>query len=462
MEEQQHHKSHPWRRPQDPNRSSRERRFRRWLAVVVAGLLCAGCWLEDRPAVEPTDEASEMAPPVVVIAVDGLDPTLVRRFAREGRLPTISRLIRGGSFAEIDCVVGTISPVVWTTVATGVSPERHGIPDFVAQDQLVTSSMREVPAFWNILPPAGLKVATLGWMVTWPAEQNSGIMISDRAYWGTFADKIEPPGILDLEPYTYNGMIDLEFLGEFTGYAYDPAFETRAETSDGYAVNYLIKNRLITPYARDGIHTRMAREIQKTHSPDLLALYYRGVDYVSHGFWKFFEPGPFRAAGWAVEASEVAALQAVIPQYYAYLDRQIGEVLETVREDALIILLSDHGFGTALGEHKLEQGKFLSGNHRNQGVLILSGPQVRKQQEQSRRITHFDILPTILFALDQPLARDLEGYPLLQYFTDRFLESRSIGFVDTFGTRSVADSTDGRSQHDEEILNDLRSLGYIQ
>lgn len=399
---------------------------------------------------------------VIVIAVDGLDPNLLRDLAGEGRLPNLSALIRRGSLATIDCVVGTISPVVWTTVATGVAPERHGIHDFVAGEQLVTSNLRRVPAFWNVLPGYGLLPATLGWMVTWPAEDGSGIMISDRAYWGTFEDKVQPPGVVDLERYHWNGTADLAFLPRFTSYPYDPAFEEWGEEEPGYAVNYLLRNRLVVPHVRDRIYTEMAIELLQREEIDLLALYYRGIDFVSHGFWQYFEPEPFRAAGWTVDPEEVEALGDIIPEYHAFLDREIGRVLEHADEDALVVVLSDHGFGTALGEHVLEAGRFLSGNHRSQGVLILSGPQVRKGRPPPSRITHFEILPTLYHALGVPIPRDLEGYPLLPFFTDEHLAATELSYVDAHDWTPTLDPEALESSHDEELIEDLRSLGYVK
>ena len=51
--------------------------------------------------------------------------------------------------------------MVWTTIATGKTPDQHGIGHFVAVndktgEQLpVTSAMRKVKAVWNILSDAG-------------------------------------------------------------------------------------------------------------------------------------------------------------------------------------------------------------------------------------------------------------------------------------------------------------------
>lgn len=59
------------------------------------------------------------------------------------------------------------SPVIWTTVATGVPPEVHGISEFFVPtekgEQPVSSSLRRVPALWNMMTAAGRRSAVVGW-----------------------------------------------------------------------------------------------------------------------------------------------------------------------------------------------------------------------------------------------------------------------------------------------------------
>ncbi|MCG8454786.1 MAG: hypothetical protein MI919_00785, partial [Holophagales bacterium] len=106
---------------------------------------------------------------------------------------------------------------------------------------------------------------------------------------------------------------------------------------------------------------------------------------------------------------------------------------------------------------------FLSGNHREEAVLILAGSSFRRGLEQRIRISHFDILPTVLHLLGLPLARDLHGLPLLPYLTDTPLAGLGpVRYVPTFESAVEAEAAQTESQHDEEIRQELRSLGYIE
>lgn len=427
---------------------------------VFALLMLLGACATDHSQGATDSPPPPARPRTAIIALDGVEPALLDSLLQTGDLPHLERLIERGSRATIHPVTELISPVVWTTVATGVSPDRHGILGFTDDGVPVTSTMRKAPAFWNILPRFGIKPAVLGWIVTWPAETGDGIIISDRAYWGEFDHKIEPPGIIDLTGFHYNGIPNLAVLPRFTSYPYDAEFEALPEGDPRYAVNFLLKRRLLDIYVHDSTYYRMAIDILAENDVDLLAAYFRGVDYVSHGFWQYFEPEPFRQAGWKVPEEDVRLLGDIIPKYYVYLDRLIGNLVQRLDENAFIIVLSDHGFGPGLGEYEIG-GDFLSGNHRPESVLILSGPQIADGIEQAGRITHLDILPTVLFALDLPMARDLEGHPLLQYFESSFLAERQLSVVDRYPFRGRPEDEVKGSEEDEQILKELRSLGYL-
>lgn len=398
----------------------------------------------------------------MVIAVDGLEPALLERFTRAGLLENLQRLIDRGSSAVIQCDLDLKSPVIWTSVATSTSPERHGIVDFVQEGVPVTSTMRKVPAFWNLLDDAGLSSTTVGWMATWPAEDGGGSIVSDRSHWGDFASKVRPPGLVALEPYQIHQVRrDLSFVERFTSYPRRPLAEVDPGEAD-YAVQFLLERRFVQVFLRDRIYLDIAHELLDRSVPEVLSIYLQGIDYVSHGFWQYFEPAPFREAGWVIPEDHVEHLGAIIPRYYAFLDREIGRLMDRFDPETPVVLLSDHGFGPALGPWSVDPETRLSGNHRSEAVLILGGAPFRSGVEQRVRISHYDVLPTLMHLLELPLARDFHGLPLLPYLTDEAL--LRLGPV-RYRDRDVDATRAGaleESPHDEEIRQELRSLGYIE
>ncbi len=145
---------------------------------------------------------------VIVIGFDGLDPLLCRRFMAEGRLPNMSRLATAGTFKPLATTTPSISPVAWSTFATGVNPGKHNIFDFftrnpktyqpVLSSALISSTkrrrkfgpftfskattsvslLRKSTSFWKILGESKIFSTVLRVPITFPPEKFYGACLS--------------------------------------------------------------------------------------------------------------------------------------------------------------------------------------------------------------------------------------------------------------------------------------------
>lgn len=68
---------------------------------------------------------------IIFLGLDGLDPRLTERFMSEGKLPNLERLKEQGAYYRLRTTFPSISPVAWSTFATGVNPAKHNIFDFL-------------------------------------------------------------------------------------------------------------------------------------------------------------------------------------------------------------------------------------------------------------------------------------------------------------------------------------------
>lgn len=68
---------------------------------------------------------------LIFLGLDGLDPNLTERFLAEGKLPNLARLKEQGGFWRLRTTFPALSPVAWSTFATGVNPAKHNIFDFL-------------------------------------------------------------------------------------------------------------------------------------------------------------------------------------------------------------------------------------------------------------------------------------------------------------------------------------------
>jgi predicted AlkP superfamily phosphohydrolase/phosphomutase len=79
-----------------------------------------------------------------------------------------------------------------------------------------------------------------------------------------------------------------------------------------------------------------------------------GLDRMHHGFWNYFDPEH-------VQFEPGNPYQDAIPEYYCWLDKQVGGVLELLDNDTLLLIVSDHGAqrldgGFAINEWLVREG----------------------------------------------------------------------------------------------------------
>jgi len=491
--------------------------------------------------------------PFILFGVDGADWDVIEWLWEEGRLPHLRQLADRGIAAPLE-TFHHASPVIWTTVATGVMPDVHGITEFVVPtvkgDQPVSSSIRRVPALWNMVTAAGGRVAVAGWWVSWPVEEVNGIILSDRAV-HEIPDRVWPP----------------EYLAVFEA----GLTRLRAEEKGKKPESMLEADRIMARSTIDLVRENF----------DLTLLYLRGVDISCHFHWRAFEPKAFPPA----DPEKLHAERELIAREYELVDRTLGELLAASGPDVNLILMSDHGFKATDGEtthirlnfdtvlehfgfltrsagdvdfsrsqlysyasperllvkkvrfalagrkegghvaaadqsairdrletaletvtyaggarvfevrdatlKETEDGadfsvdvftedarkplmiggarlrgalrslNHLSGTHgrKTSGIFIAAGPDIDPQAETGK-LRVIDVPPTVLYAIGLPVADDFAGRARTEIFTEEFRRTHPLQTIPTWGkpTEGVGRS----SAVDEELVDQLRALGYIE
>jgi predicted AlkP superfamily phosphohydrolase/phosphomutase len=132
---------------------------------------------------------------VIFLGFDGLDPAITEKLMAEGRLPNFARLRDEGSYRRLRTTFPALSPVAWSTFATGVNPAKHNIFDFLNRDlrtlapELSSAKVwpgkhptvemrRKSEPFWKILGRHAVKSTILRVPVTFPPESFNGLELS--------------------------------------------------------------------------------------------------------------------------------------------------------------------------------------------------------------------------------------------------------------------------------------------
>jgi len=145
---------------------------------------------------------------LVIVGLDGMEPTLVEKFMAEGKLPNLSKLKKEGTYAKLQTTIPAISPVAWSSFMTGCNPCKHNIFDFLSRDPKTylpdlssarigspkrfipfgkykipigkpeIRGMRKSVPFWKILGDSGIFSTILRIPITFPPEKFKGHLLS--------------------------------------------------------------------------------------------------------------------------------------------------------------------------------------------------------------------------------------------------------------------------------------------
>lgn len=145
---------------------------------------------------------------VVVLGLDGMEPTLAEQYMAEGRLPNLSKLAKQGTYKRLGTTIPAMTPVAWSTFLTGCNPGKHNVFDFLSVDRRnylpILSSvhigepsrtirlgkyiiplgkpdirlLRKGKPFWRTLGEHGIFSTIVRMPITFPPERFRGVSLS--------------------------------------------------------------------------------------------------------------------------------------------------------------------------------------------------------------------------------------------------------------------------------------------
>jgi len=453
----------------------RGRGIRPWVAgaaatLVVAALVTAGC----RGGTSEAERPDAARPRIVLIGWDAATWHVVQPLIDAGQLPNLARLVEDGAHGVLRAEPPLLSPVVWTTIATGFPPAEHGITGFELPDPatgkpiLASTVHRRRAPVWRMASAAGRSVGVVGWWSTWPADEVDGFVVTDHLAYNRFDDWIDrgdaDPGAPrhltfpeelteELRPFAIRPeAVDPEDVLRLAPFGAREREEmVRAEKPVLFHAPSVIKFAWVT----DASNHAFARHLLDTREqPDLFAVVYVLSDVAGHVFWHHYEPELFPG----MQAAADDPLAETIPNVYRLLDRWTGEILDRVSPDSTVIVLSDHGMGAKRVLPKPWVNP--AGDHTPEGILVVRGPGVPAGADLGV-VPQVDVAPTLLGRLGIPVARDMPGRPV-ELLLPPGTTVADLPSVPSYGDGRSATVPDALSPARQEYEERLRSLGYIQ
>jgi hypothetical protein len=218
--------------------------------------------------------------------------------------------------------------------------------------------------------------------------------------------------------------------------------------------------------AHDLTVDRVSDRLWQTHPVRVFSTYFRLPDVTGHLASNYADrtlalEAAEREKSGTLDAATGARMDAefarVLAPVYEWMDRTIGKWIARIDDRTLLIVCSDHGFRYVNGGyyHAPKSGD------PPDGILFLYGKGVKRTRIQGARL--FDVAPTILYAMGLAQARDMDGTALKIAFDDALVARHPPALVASYETAGAGRAGTGAgTEVDEQVMEDLRALGYVQ
>jgi predicted AlkP superfamily phosphohydrolase/phosphomutase len=265
-------------------------------------------------------------PRVAVIGWDCAPPAIVfERWRNE--LPHVDALMTSGLWGELRSCHPPITVPAWAVMTTGKDAGELGLYGFrnrqafdYGEYRIASSSSIREDAVWDVLAAAGKRSILLGVPPSYPPRPIDGWLVSCFLTPST-ASCFTHPTQLSEEVHRVAG-----------GYVFD-ADDFRSTTPQRLLEQIADKTRK---------HFKVAKHLLRTKPWDFFMMVEMGPDRVHHALWRFIDPSH---PSYEPESD----IECRILQYYRDLDRELGEVLDILGDETIVLLVSDHGARRTVG-----------------------------------------------------------------------------------------------------------------
>ena len=398
-------------------------------------------------------------PKLLLIGWDAADWNVIDPLLAEGKMPALQRLIENGAQGNIATLSPVLSPMLWTSIATGKRAYDHGIHGFVEADKVtgnispVRATSRKAKAIWSILDETGYKSNVVNWWPSHPAEKVNGVYVSNHFHKDAHAYGQE----WSLEKAA---IYPEDWYDRLKGLRLHPA-ELTLNHIEPFIPNAVTLNperdKVLKPFLRvlaqcSSVHNAATCLMEETEW-DFMAVYHEAIDHFSHLAMKYHPP---KLPG--ISDQDFENYKGIVEGAYIFHDMMLERMMDLAGPECNIMLISDHGFESGrLRQVELpDMPAAPAVEHRKYGVFVAAGPDIKSDKVFGASL--LDVAPTILHHFGLPIGEDMEGQVLKNIFSDE----QEVGHIPSWElTPNKPKFVQGESSSSGEMLRQLQDLGYI-
>ena len=266
---------------------------------------------------------------IVILGWDGATWDILRPWALAGELPNLARIMKEGAAGELRSVIPPTTAPAWTSMTTGTWPGKHGLMDWITRRPgeyritPVTADFCTQKTIWELLSEAGRRVFTFNVPMTYPVRPLNGLVVAGLGVPTVDSEFTYPPGLYQ------------EILSRVGGeYILHP--NPGQPDSDKRVEAFLQRLYLVTD-----IHWKTMKLMCEKEPWDGWMGVMSGTDAIQHVLWRFLDSSCTQ-----YDPKKSRRFEAEALRYFQHVDRLLGEIVDQLGDDTVLLLTSDHGFGS--------------------------------------------------------------------------------------------------------------------
>jgi predicted AlkP superfamily phosphohydrolase/phosphomutase len=273
---------------------------------------------------------------VFLLGIDGATWKVLDRLMEKGLMPNLARLSREGTRGVLNSTIPYLTPVAWSSLLTGVKPSGHGIFGYNVMENregmiiglLANRSKIKAPTVFDIFSQLGKKVVSINMPMTYPPRRQDGTIITGLMTPSKESTYAYPEDLMqELSRQGIDYRIDITIAREHVANLDE---RIRLYLADGGARFFDDLRHVTEEREKTVLYLLANREW------DLFQVNFITMDRIQHYLWNdiFQEDSPILER---------------IHEQYSYVDSIIGRIYSEVKDKAILMICSDHGFGDYRG-----------------------------------------------------------------------------------------------------------------
>ena len=409
---------------------------------------------------------------VVIIGLDGANWPTIDPLIESGKLPFFKKLKEESAWAYLNTFKPTKSSIIWTSIATGMKMEKHGIVDFtfLKKNNIevpFTNSERREPTIWQILDSFGKRSIVCNWFVSHPPDRINGIIASDvfrrvaarpPRKKNNYRESVYPVNYFD----RLIKHAERDYVKVFNEIGFPDFPKLYSDLNPGKDFRKVfVLNSIRSMIKQDHFVANYSKELFYNENFDFFATYIRMPDLVQHFAVNMFDEKyknnlitklKNKSLSKDEHKNTIKKISNVLEPVYRYAEGLLKNFMTNEKhKDTYFIIVSDHGFSLHPGGYN-HYG--LSAEYEApKGIMMINGPEIKAGKIDS--VSVFDITPTILNIFDKPIGKNMDGRVLTEIFKYKRKKRYKLYKLKNRNKSKRSNAVD------KETINELKSIGYI-